>query len=321
MDFGTFLDNFFHPPVLFFFLGLIAPLIKSDLEIPEQIGKFLSLYLLFDIGLNGGFHLYESGFNSTVIKVIMCCLLGSFLVPFIVYPVLRKKLDIYNASAVSATYGSISAVTFATGTSFLQFKGIPFGGYIVAGMALMESPAIISGIINLRSRTSGTKKVKWGKVLHEAFCNGSVLLLVGALIVGYATGERGHNEVKPFVSDIFKGMLSLYMLDMGILAGRRLHELKKEGVFLVLFALIYPLFGASLGILLSYIVGLDVGTSLLLSILFASASYIAVPAAMRIAVPQANMSILLPMSLAVTFSFNVILGIPIYYGVIHYLWN
>jgi hypothetical protein len=333
MGIDTLLNNIMHPPVLFFFLGLLAVAAKSDLEIPPQIGKFLSLYLLFDIGIKGGEELFHSGFSPIVFKVVIACLLLSFFIPFIVYKVLRMKLDIYNAGAIAAAYGSISAVTFATSVSFLESSNISFGGYMVAGMALMESPAIIAGLILIGLGLKGknqntsieskdeTSNRSMKSILHEACFNGSVFLLIGSLVIGLLAGTAGEEELKPFVTDIFKGMLSLYMLDMGLLAGKRLGELKKSGSSLILFALLYPIVFSFLGIGTSYALGLQPGDALLLTVLTASASYIAVPAAMRISVPKANMSLLLPMSLGITFTFNVTLGIPMYFSIITKLWG
>lgn len=327
----TLLNNILHPPVLFFFLGLLAVAFRSDLEIPGQIGKFLSLYLLFDIGLKGGTELFHSGLSPVVLKVMVACMLLSFLTPFLVYRVLRLRLDPYNAGAIAATYGSISAVTFATAVSFLEASGQTFGGYMVAGMALMESPAIVAGLIliglGLRDKITGQKEEVISEsrtpaqILHEACFNGSVFLLVGSLLIGIVSGQAGEQELAPFVNDIFKGMLSLYMLDMGLLAGRRLGDLKRSGPFLVIFALLYPVVFSCLGIAVAYGIGLNTGDALLLTVLTASASYIAVPAAMRMAVPKANMSLLLPMSLGVTFTFNVTLGIPAYYFLIERIWG
>lgn len=324
MSLQTILENFAHPATLFFFLGMIAVFVKSDLEIPPQIAKFLSIYLLFDIGIKGGEELFHSGFNSQVLLVIVVCVMGSFLIPFGMYYILKRKLSVHDAGAVAATYGSISAVTFATATAFLESQGEPFGGYMVAGMALMESPAIIAGLIlirmNSKSEEPTTNKAGFNHVLREAFFNGSVLLLVGSLLIGYIAGETGEKELKPFVNEIFFGMLSLYMLDMGLLAARRIKELKKAGGFVVSFALLFPPIIGLFGIMLSYLLGYSVGDALLQTILLASASYIAVPAAMRMAVPQANMSILLPMSLGITFTFNISLGIPLYYFLIQLIW-
>lgn len=324
MTFHTILENFAHPATLFFFLGMIAIFVKSDLEIPPQIAKFLSIYLLFDIGIKGGEELFHSGFSSQVLLVIMVCVIGSFSIPFAMYYILKMKLNAYDAGAVAATYGSISAVTFATATAFLESQGEPFGGYMVAGMALMESPAIIAGLILIRMNTNKkeakNKKSGISHVLREAFFNGSVLLLVGSLVIGYIAGEAGEEELQPFVNEIFFGMLSLYMLDMGLLAARRLRELKKAGGFVISFATLFPPVIGILGVLLSYVLGYSAGDALLQTILLASASYIAVPAAMRMAVPQANMSVLLPMSLGITFTFNISVGIPLYYYFIQLIW-
>lgn len=329
MGFETLLNNVMHPPVLFFFLGLAAIAFKSDLEVPPQIGKFLSLYLLFDIGIKGGEELFHSGFSPLVIKVVIACLVLSFAIPFIVYKVLRFKLDVFNAAAIAATYGSISAVTFATSVSFLESSNISFGGYMVAGMALMESPAIVAGLILVGLGLKNSKEESSDEVvqtdiksiLHEACFNGSVFLLVGSLIIGFASGEAGEKELAPFVTGIFQGMLSFYMLDMGLLAGKRLGELKKAGLSLVGFALLYPVVFSFVGMGAAYLIGLQPGDALLMTVLVASASYIAVPAAMRISVPKANMSLLLPMSLGVTFTFNVTVGIPLYYSIITKFWS
>lgn len=325
MNLYSILENFAHPATLFFFLGMIAVLVKSDLEIPPQIAKFLSIYLLFDIGIKGGEELFHSGFNVQVLTVMVVCILSSFSIPFVMYYVLKRKLNVYDAGAVAATYGSISAVTFASASAFLDSQGEAFGGYMVAGMALMESPAIIAGLILIRmnkkekSETSEAKK-GLGHILRESFFNGSVLLLIGSLVIGYVSGEAGEEELKPFVNEIFFGMLSLYMLDMGLLAARRIKDLRKAGGFMVSFATLFPPLIGMFGILISYLLHYSVGDALLQTILFASASYIAVPAAMRIAVPQANMGILLPMSLGVTFTFNISVGIPLYYFIIQSIW-
>ncbi len=332
MDIHLFLHNFAHPPVLFFFLGLAAVLFKSDLEIPSQIGKFLSLYLLFHIGFTGGEKLMAAGFSGTLVEVLLACVLISFLTPFIAFRILRIKLDTYNAGAIAATYGSISAVTFATASSFLESLHVHADGFMTAGMALMESPAIIAGLVligmsvnKLRQAKSTSELSEGGRplkeVLHEAFFNGSVFLLLGSMLVGMISGSSGGIELKPFVDDIFQGMLSLYMLDMGLLAGKRIGDLKQSGAFLVAYGLIFPPVMAAIGIGLSYMMHLPQGDALLFTVLCASASYVAVPAAMRTAVPQANMSLLLPMSLCVTFTLNIAAGIPLYFSVIHKVWG
>jgi len=324
------LDNFAHAPVLFFFLGMLAVAAKSDLDVPESIAKFLGLYLLFHIGIDGGRELAHGEFSSKIFWIISACLAASFLFPFVLYRILRVKLNVYDAGAIAATYGSVSAVTFATAASILGALGIKFGGYMVACMALMESPAIIAGLVLIRmhakeepkdanTQTTHTKKHNWGTVLHEAFFNGSVFLLLGSMVIGYIIcySKTGEKEILPFVDDIFKGMLSLYMLDMGLMAARRLSELRTSGVFLVLFALLFPIIAASIGIGVACLIpGVSEGDALMLTVLFASASYIAVPTAMRLSVPQANVSLMLPMALGVTFTFNISVGIPLYLGII-----
>ncbi len=329
MNIHTILENFSHAPVLFFFLGVLAVVVKSDLEIPPQIGKFLGIYLLFDIGIKGGEHLFESGFTPQVLTVVAVCVLASFITPFIVYFVLSKKFSVVDAGAVAAAYGSISAVTFATATSFLETQGVTFGGYMVAGMALMESPAIIAGliIIHLYKKKAEqadddimSSKVDIKHILREAFFNGSVFLLVGSMVIGYLVGDGGKEELTPFVGDIFIGMLSLYMLDMGLIAARRMKELKGNAGFAIAFGTIFPLVFGGISIAICYALDYSVGDALLQTILLASASYIAVPAAMRLAVPEANMSIVLSMTLGITFTFNISIGIPVYYYAIQTLW-
>jgi hypothetical protein len=334
----VFIDSFFsnvlHPPVLFFLLGMLAIFCKSDLEIPPQISKFLSLYLLFDIGIKGGEELFHSGLTPEILKIILVCMAFSFGVPFATYKLLRTKLSNADAAAIAAAYGSVSAVTFATAISYLESLHVTFGGYMVAGMALMESPAIVAGLIlyniykakqaktdaaNGLTNTDDTPIYSKKDILHEALFNGSVFLLIGSLVIGVLCGKAGETELAPFVGGIFKGMLSLYMLDMGLIAAKRFKDLKASGIFLGAFALIFPLIGASLGIITGYGLSLAAGDALLLTILFASASYVAVPAAMRNAIPEANMSLLLPMSLGFTFTFNVVFGIPMYYYIINLL--
>lgn len=327
MNLQAIASNFLSPPVLFFFLGVFAVLVKSDLEVPPAIAKFFSLYLLFDIGIKGGQELFKSGFTPQIGYIVIACIGMSLIVPVITYYILRLRLDVYNAGAIAATYGSVSAVTFATAQSFLTNAKILAGGYMVAGMALMESPAIIVGLFMIRSHTKSDgldENQNTGgisEVLKEAFFNGSIVLLVGSVIIGYLAGEKGEHDLHSFVSDIFKGMLCLYLLDMGLVAGSRMGSLKQSGLFLILFGILTPIVNATIGIGISYMLGLSEGDALLFTILCSSASYIAVPAAMRMAVPQANMSLLLPMSLGVTFPFNIVVGIPTYFSIIEKIWN
>lgn len=328
MNFDAVVNNFLSAPVLFFFLGLFAVWVKSDLEIPPAIAKYFSLYLLFDIGIKGGQELHHSGFTPQILYIILACIAMAIVVPLVAYRVLRLKLDPYNAGAIAATYGSVSAVTFATAQAFLAAAGVKAGGYMVAGMAIMESPAIVVGLFLIRNDTKneslGNLENKHSHgikdVLKEAIFNGSIVLLVGSLVIGYMAGDAGEKDLHYFIKDIFKGMLCLYLLDMGLVAGARMGALTKGGFFLIGFALITPIVNAALGIGLAYLLGLEQGDALLFTVLCASASYIAVPAAIRMAVPQANMSLLLPMALAVTFPLNIVIGIPTYFTIINYLW-
>lgn len=321
------LENFNHPSILFFVLGFIAVLLKSDLEIPPQVAKILSMYLLLDIGIKGGQELFNSGFSVDMFKTLFVCGLISFLTPFICYKILKIKLDTFNAAAIAAAYGSISAVNFIASASFLEEHSIPYSGYMVASMALMESPAIIAGLViiglemkKLSVNSPDIAQISTRKVIHEALFNGSVLLLVGSLLIGYITGHTGETELKPFIFDIFKGVLCFFMLDMGLMAAQKIKSFKGNISFLGGFALLYPITAATIAIPIAKMMNMELGNALLFTTLVSSSSFIAVPAAMRVAVPQANMSLLLPMSLGITFVFNIICGIPLYFSVINYLW-
>ena len=322
MDAHLILSNLLNPPVLFFFLGVLACVVGSDLEIPQPLPKFFSLYLLLSIGFKGGVELAKSGFHSEVACTLAAAVGMAMLLPAITFFILRRKMDVSNAAAVAATYGSISAVTFIAATSFLSLLNLKFSGYMVAAMALMESPAIVVGIA--LARLTATRKERgfdWSELLRDAFFNGSVLVLVGALVIGMMTGEAGGKALAPFTTDIFKGMLCLFLLDMGLVSARRLGAIKQLGAFPIGFALAVPLASAALAILLARLIGLGCGDALLFTTLCASASYIAVPAAMRMALPEANPGLYVTMSLAITFPFNIILGLPLYMGVINHIWR
>jgi hypothetical protein len=309
------ISNLTNPTLLFFILGIIAAFIKSDLEIPPQISKFLSLYLLFSIGFKGGMELAHSGLTGEVVTTLGLSILFAILVPIYTYFILRRKLDVHNAGALAATYGSVSAVTFITASTFLADKGIPFGGHMVASMALMEFPAIIIGVMLIRlfSTDPGQKKHSITGILREAFSNGSVLMILGSLIIGIVSDEKQAEGIKPFTSDIFKGFLAVFLLDMGILAANRIKAFGKAGWFLTAFGIIVPMFNACVAIFISHSLGISDGNAFLLAILAASASYIAVPAALRLAVPEADPGLYIPMALAITFPFNIVVGIPMYY--------
>jgi uncharacterized protein len=323
MDSSLILSNILNPPVMFFFLGMLAVAVQSDLEIPNPLPKLFSLYLLIAIGFKGGHELFESGLNTEVVTTLLVAVFMASIVPVYSFFILRLKLDEFNAAAIAATYGSISAVTFITASALLDKLQIAYGGHMVAALALMESPAIVVGLILVR--VSGQKKEiinedetassesGWGAVLHEAFLNGSVLLLIGSVVVGVASGKEGWGKLHLFVEkDIFYGALMFFLLDMGLVAARRIRDLKQTGFFLIGFAILMPIGNAVIGILLAKLVGMGPGNALLFAVLCASASYIAVPAAMRMTVPQANPSLYVSMALAITFPFNIIIGIPMY---------
>ena len=322
MDTTLILSNLLNPPVLFFFLGMLACLVGSDLEIPQPLPKFFSLYLLLSIGFKGGVELHKSGLTPQVSWTLAAAIFMAVAVPLWTFFVLRRKLDVNNAAAVAATYGSVSAVTFIAATSFLGQLGVTSGGHMVAAMALMESPAIIVGIAVARwlGKGNGTA-FSWSHLLRDAFANGSVLVLIGALVIGLLTGESGGKALAPFTTDIFRGMLCLFLLDMGIVSARRLGGIRQLGMFPIAFATLVPLVNAAVAIALAHFIGLGRGDALLLTTLCASASYIAVPAAMRLALPEANPGLYVTMSLAITFPFNIIPGLPLYMSVINRLWH
>ena len=323
MDLNLLVGNFFNPPILFFFLGLLAVLVRSDLEIPGPIPKILSLYLLFAIGFKGGVGLAAGGLDLQIVTVLAAAVLLASVVPVYAFFILRQKLPIADAAAIAATYGSISAVTFITAAAFLDKLGITYGGYMVAAMALMESPAIVVAVLlyRLGSKTAANEGFAWREIWRDAFLNGSVFLIVGSLIIGTVSGEAGAKALKPFTGDIFAGVLCFFLLDMGLVAARRLGDLRRAGVFLTAFAVLLPLVNASLAIPFAYILGLAQGDAFMFTVLAASASYIAVPAAMRVSIPEANPSLYVPMSLAITFPLNILVGMPIYMAAVNYLWR
>ena len=324
MDLSLVASNILNPPVLAFFMGLLAVFLKSDLEIPAPIPKLFSLYLLFAIGFKGGVELSKSGFNQQVALTILAAMLMSALVPVYTFFILRIKLDAYNAAAIAATYGSISAVTFITATALLKQLGIDFDGYMVAALALMESPAIIVGLILVSvfgGGEEGKRDIVWSEVLQESFLNSSVFLLIGSLIMGILTGEHGWEVLSPFTQDLFYGVLTFFLLDMGLVAASRIKDLQEAGVFLIGFAILIPIVNAGVGLLIAKLIGMPQGDSLLFCVLCASASYIAVPAAMRLTVPEANPSLYISTALAVTFPFNIIVGIPMYLYAINIFWR
>ena len=326
MDTSVFLSNILSPPVLFFGLGLVAVWLRSDLEIPQPLPKLFSLYLLMAIGFKGGSELAHGGFSIHIAITLGAAIAMALAVPLGAYAVLRRRFAAADAAAIAATYGSVSAVTFIAATSFLEAQKIEFGGHMVAAMALMESPAIIVGVAlaRLAMATPGdtgtkTNAIHWPDLLRDAFCNGSVVVLLGSLFIGAVSGESGVAALKPFTNDIFRGILCLFLLDMGLVSARRLGALRALGAWPIVFALVAPLVQGALGLLVAHALGLGAGDALLFVVLCASASYIAVPAAMRLAVPEANPGVYVPMALAITFPFNIARGLPRYYSAIQIL--
>ncbi len=317
MNLDLLLDNLTNPALLFFLLGIIATRLKSDLEIPNNTSKFISLYLLFSIGFKGGQELAHSDFNM---EIIWAVLFGGFIaviIPIYCFYILKRKFSIENSGAIAAAYGSVSAVTFVTAVTFLEIQNYTFSGHMVAVMALMEAPAIIIGVIMIKIYNKNiVSTTKMSAVIRHSLTNGSVLLILGSLVIGFLASEQQAMGIKPFTTDIFKGFLAIFLLDMGIVSGRKLDDFIKSGWSTLVFAIVIPLINGVIVAFLSQIVTADVGNRFIFAILAASASYIAVPAAMKIAAPKANPGLYLPMALAVTFPFNITFGMPIYLSII-----
>ena len=308
--------NLLSPAVLFFALGLIAALTKSDLKFPEPLYVGLTIYLLVAIGFKGGVAIAAAGLAKVWLPACAAMVLGA-LIPLWTYPVLRfgGKISAVDSAAIAAHYGSVSAVTFIAATNYLKAINQPFENYATAFLAVMESPAILVGVVlgKLATKKSGDDSFTSLKTaMHEALFGRSIFLLVGALVVGALCGEAGMKKVEPFFVTPFQGVLALFLLEMGIVAGRRLGDLKKVGPFLLAFGIVVPLINGALGVWLGKFTGLELGGATLLGVLSASASYIAAPAAIRMSLPDANPTLYLTSSLAITFPFNITLGIPIY---------
>lgn len=319
MNLDLLLDNLTNPALLFFLLGIIATRLKSDLEIPSNTSKFISLYLLFSIGFKGGQELAHSDFNMEIIYSVLFGVLIAVVIPVYCFFILKRKFSIENSGAIAAAYGSVSAVTFVTAVAFLEIQKYTFGGHMVAVMALMEAPAIIIGVILIRLYSNKeVSSSKMSSVIRHSLTNGSVLLILGSLVIGFLASDQQAMGIKPFTTDIFKGFLAIFLLDMGIVSGRKLDDFIKSGWVTLVFAIVIPLINGVIVAFLSQFVTDEVGDRFIFAILAASASYIAVPAAMKIAAPKANPGLFLPMALAVTFPFNITIGMPIYLSII--LW-
>ena len=317
MNFNLLGENLTNPALLFFVLGIIAVYLKSDLEIPPNSSKFISLYLLFAIGFKGGQELSHETFTSEIGWSMLFGIFISVAIPLYTFFLLRRKLNVYDAGAIAAAYGSVSAVTFVTAVSYLETQQLGLHGHMVAIMALMESPAIIVGLLLIsifQKEQSGT--IKKRTVFTHSFTNGSVLLILGSLAIGYVANAKQAEGIKPFTNDLFKGFLAIFLLDMGITSGRKLKSFFSQGWFPLIFAFIIPLVNGSLIALISSFVTHDVSNRFIFAILAASASYIAVPAAMKISAPKANPGLFLPMALAITFPVNITIGMPVYFLII-----
>lgn len=318
IDYKLLIDNLTNPALLFFVLGILAVRLKSDLEIPPNSSKFISLYLLFSIGFRGGQELSHSNFSVDILWAIFFGIAIACIIPLYTFFILNKKLGAENAGAVAAAYGSVSAVTFVTALSFLEIQNLHSSGHMVAVMALMEAPAIVIGVILIRlfsEKNHETPKLR--SIIKHSLTNGSVLLILGSLVIGLLASEQQAQGIKPFTTDLFKGFLAIFLLDMGIVSGRKLNDFLKSGGFLTVFALIVPLINGLLVAVFSSLITSNTADRFIFSVLAASASYIAVPAAMKIAAPKANPGIYFPMALAITFPLNITLGLPLYLSAVN----
>ncbi|OYU85308.1 MAG: sodium-dependent bicarbonate transport family permease [Flavobacterium sp. BFFFF2] len=306
-------DNLTNPALLFFLLGVIAVQCKSDLEIPPSSAKFISLYLLLSIGFKGGQELAHSSFSAEILGSVALGIATAVCIPFYTFFILRRKFTVYDAGAVAAAYGSVSAVTFVTAGSFLEAQQLHYSGHMVAVMALMEVPAIIVGVILIRKFATEKNAIgSMSHVLKHSVTNGSVLLILGSLCIGFMANEQQAEGIRPFTNDLFKGFLAIFLLDMGLVSGKKMQDFIKNGWFAVAFSIFIPLVNGCVVACLSGYFVQDLGNRFVLSVLAASASYIAVPAAMKMAVPKANPGLFLPMALAITFPLNITIGMPLY---------
>ena len=325
------MQNLIDPAILFFIFGVTAGALRSNLEIPQPIAKFLSLYLLMALGLKGGFALAKSGFSMDVMVSLSAAVVMAFLVPAIGYALLKHRIPKFDAAAVAAAYGSVSAVTFVTAMQFLESSGLKFGGHMAVAMVLMESPAIIMAVLlanalrhgqasmsisgggtAILGSTPSNQSLSIRKILHESFTDGAHLLLLGSMAVGFISGESGKAVMQPFSGDLFKGMLAFFLLDMGLMVARNFSDARKASPVLLAYAGIAPFVHASVALVLASLLGMSVADTALLMVLSASASYIVVPAVLRYAIPEANPALYFGLSLGVTFPLNILIGIPLY---------
>ncbi len=305
-----------NPTILFFLLGILAVIIKSDLEIPESSFKFISLYLLFSIGFRGGQELQHSPWTAEIGWSLVFGMAIAALIPVYTFFIIKKRIGISNAAAVAASYGSVSAVTFVAALSFLEIKDLSMNGHMVAVMAFMEFPAIIVGVSLLKIYDNEGPNMGLKELLRHSLANGSVLMIMGSLVIGLLSDSKQAADIAPFTTDIFKGFLALFLLEMGMTTARRIKTFKTHGWYMALFALIIPAINGVVVAWLSQFITTDVSNRFVFAVLAASASYIAVPAAMRLAAPKADPGLYIPMALGLTFPFNISLGMPIYFWII-----
>ena len=317
-NFQVLLSNITNPTLLFFVLGIVAFLIKSDLEIPAPSIKFISLYLLFSIGFKGGQELQHSELTAEIWYSLIFGALLATVIPLYTFFILKTRVGVSNAGAIAASYGSVSAVTFVSAATFLEMQSVHFGGHMIAVMALMEFPAIIMGFILIKKfETEHENDVSFKNIIKHAISNGSVLMIMGSLLIGIISDSRQAEGIKPFTNDIFKGFLAIFLLEMGMITAKRFSTFRQHGLFVFLFAIFVPLVNGCVVAYTSSYITTDIGNRFIFSILAASASYIAAPAAMRLAAPKSDPGLYIPMALGVTFPFNITIGMPLYYLIIH----
>lgn len=316
MDFQILHTNLTNPTLLFFLLGILAVIIRSDLEIPESSSKFIALYLLFSIGFKGGQELSHSVFSQEIWLGLLFGLVIAAAIPFYTFFILKRTLSVPNAGAIAAAYGSVSAVTFVAAATFLEIRGETFSGHMVAVMALMEFPSIVVGFLLMMHFEKSEQTTSVKTMMHHALSNGSVVMILGSLLIGWVADNKQAEGIKPFTTDIFKGFLAIYLLEMGMITARRFVAFCKKGAFLLSFGVVIPAVNGCLVAFLSQYVTHHLPDRFIFAILASSASYIAVPAAMRLAAPKAEPGLYIPLALGVTFPFNITVGMPLYYAIV-----
>ncbi|GDX42716.1 sodium-dependent bicarbonate transport family permease [Bacteroidota bacterium] len=319
MSLEMILSNLTNPTLLFFLFGIVAASLKSDLEIPQQSVKFISIYLLFSIGFKGGQELQHAEQGAAILKSILFGISIAAIIPLYCFYILRKRLGVSNAGAIAAAYGSVSAITFITGVSYLELHAEPFNSHMIAVMAMMELPAIIVAFVLMNLYEKGdSSSQSLGSIVRHSLTNGSVLMLLGSLIIGLIADNKQAEGIKPFTTDIFKGFLAIFLLEVGMVTAKRFSAFRAYGLYAFSFGILAPLFnGCAVAYFSKFIVD-QPGDRFIFAILAASASYIAVPAAMRLAAPKADPGLYIPMAIGVTFPFNITVGMPIYHSIVNY---